>query len=553
MLLIAALLGFLAERQRRIANENLSAANRNLSAALAERALRVGGDNYDLGLLLTAEAFGYADSFEARNAFMTLLQLNPTVTRFFPGSTRILVNPDKGSFIVQESVWDIRTGHSTPLPSFQSWFLPLAFRPDGRVAAFCGGTDDDKEIIRVLDLNGGRDLAQFALGEFECLSAKGAFSANGEQILVAVKGQLHTWNLETRQANTTPLEKWAGEEIVFDSQALVAAGGNEGGRVTVWDVRSGKVVNSATEHDVSVTSLVFSNDSKLLASGDQSGTVIVWSLMPLKANIRSLRHYQSVQSLAFTPDGVQLAAGGPTTFGGFTNFGTSVHRISIWNLNTGEPSSSLLELRSPIWSLHFIDGGRRLIAGGVTETRLLEVSQNVLSQSTQQNTGLSVSQPKIVALSEQISASINKDVLTVKNRRDEHAPLEYRIPEEVVPVSLTARDDMVAVGGKNGSLFLTDPARRTLRFIGQHPSEVAVVCFSPDGRLLAASGKQGSVSLWDVQHAKNLWLQNLPGDVRAIAVSPDGTVAAGGWGSDSTKGFLFILSAGDNRRGNRKN
>ena len=544
MLIIAAYLSYYAAKQTSKAKEQTRIANINLSTALAERALRVGADNYNVGLLMTAEALGYADTFEARNAFITLFQRNATVRRFFPGSYDILAHPEDRRFIAGTTVWDIGSGRGTPLP-LGSGSSPLALRSDGKVAAFCDRTGTEKTLIRILDLSTGQDLVESEFGESFCTKGRGVFTASGEQILVAIEGKIMTWNLKTRQAATTALEKWTEESVILDSQARLAAAGNERGTVTIWDVATGKVINSSTQHKAEVSSLSFNRQSNLLASADENGAVIVWDVMPLKPKM-TLKHHESVQSLAFTPDGLRLAAGGPTRFGGMLNFGgKTTYRISLWNLDTGQQSGSSLELRTPIWSMHFIDRGRKLIAGGVTEMRLFDVPPTLVLFG-QESAGPSSSEPTLTAMSDRLFASIHDRVLKCTSRLTEHETIEYSIPTDVEPLSLTVRDEIVAIGGKSGSLLLTDPVHGTLRSLGQHPSEASVLSFSPGGDLLAAAGKSGSVSLWNVQRAQRLWTQKLRGHVSALAVSADGTVAAGG--AADSKGFLWLLSEGNRSR-----
>jgi WD40 repeat protein len=404
------------------------------------------------------------------------------------------------------------------------------------VVAFC---EHRRKSIELVDLNASQLLAEFELPD--CLGAKGVFPPSRNQILVAVKGHIHSWDLQTRQSTVTALEKWAGEDIVLDSQALLAAGGNKSGTVTVWDVNTGKLLNSSTEHTAEITALAFNNDAKLLASADENGAIVVWSVQPLQPKTKALKHHEGVQSLAFTPDGLQLAAGGPTHIGGVANFDKSVFRLSMWNVNTGALYNSNFEVRSPIWYLRFTDGGRQLIAGGMTEIRLFDVSQDVAFQSTEQNAATNVTQPKLIAISDRVIASIHHDLLTVKSQLDQQPVIEYRIPAGVAPLSLTALDGTVAVGGKDGSLLVTEPTHGTLKLIGRHPSEAGVLAFSPDKQLLAAAGNQGSVSVWSVERAESVWSQKVAGAIRAVAFAADGTVAAGGWASDSSIGFLFLL------------
>lgn len=50
------------------------------------------------------------------------------------------------------------------------------------------------------------------------------------------------------------------------------------GKISLWDVATGKLLKTLTGHISEINSIVFSSDGKTLASGCSDSTVILWDL-----------------------------------------------------------------------------------------------------------------------------------------------------------------------------------------------------------------------------------------------------------------------------------
>jgi hypothetical protein len=81
LLAIGAIIAAVIANRERLAAEN--ELRLNTSARLAATAISHKDDQTDLASLLSVEALHTADTFEARDALLTVLQTNPKLYRFF--------------------------------------------------------------------------------------------------------------------------------------------------------------------------------------------------------------------------------------------------------------------------------------------------------------------------------------------------------------------------------------------------------------------------------------------------------------------------------------
>jgi WD40 repeat protein len=97
--------------------------------------------------------------------------------------------------------------------------------------------------------------------------------------------------------------------IAFSSDSQILASGSDDKTVKLWDVHTGRCLNTLKEEGYRVRSLAFSPDGKILATGSDDQSVSLWSV-PEGKRLKSLQGYtQRVWSVAFSPDGQTLVSG----------------------------------------------------------------------------------------------------------------------------------------------------------------------------------------------------------------------------------------------------
>src|SRR5439155_6990913 len=102
--------------------------------------------------------------------------------------------------------------------------------------------------------------------------------------------------------------------LALSADGRTLAAGSWGGSLHLWEVATGKLLQSLPGVREWVRAVAFSPDGGLLAStagrSDQSGEIILWDVAAGKELRRLQGHQKAVAQLAFAPDGKLLASAG---------------------------------------------------------------------------------------------------------------------------------------------------------------------------------------------------------------------------------------------------
>lgn len=156
--------------------------------------------------------------------------------------------------------------------------------------------------------------------------------------------------------------------LAFNSDGTLLVSGNENGTVSVWDVKTGKVINILKGHGISfspesgkmfgsVNSVAFTPDGKVLASAGSDSVIILWNAATWE-KLRSIGSSSGpLRSVAFSPDGKMIAGGGGV--------------VSVWNAGTGEKLKTFDGHSASVNSMVYCNDGKLLASGSTDRTIIL--------------------------------------------------------------------------------------------------------------------------------------------------------------------------------------
>jgi RNA polymerase sigma factor (sigma-70 family) len=464
----------------------------------------------------------------------------------------------------------------------------LAFSPNGKVVASCGGDDGAEDrAIHLWDVATGKEVT--------CLRGdKGlyrlSFSPDGKLLASGGLGSpLRLWDLATgkeqcRCGDETP---WVSDLAFSPDGKLLAAlcGEGEGHSVTLWDTATGKMARTWKGAERETWSLAFSPDGATLATAGAENALHLWDV----ANGSERRRIEVNQGtrwrpLAFSPDGQVVALGNPE------------HTIRVWDPATGRELPALRGHKAPIKRLLFSAGGKTLIsasedrtirfwdmttarelkavtisgegldcwvmaispdekvlaAGGTTNTiHLFDATTGKQLHPRDGHVGrveavgflpqgdlvASVGWLRVVRLAE---TATGKERQRSANRPFYGlsmvlSPSDGRDHLVFSPVALSRDSSLVAVPGS-----ASDKGKATVRIlevtsdreVGSLTGDFGnIIClaFSPDKKTLALAGYDRIIRVWDTAAHKEVGrLTGHEGDIYALDFSPDGQLLASG-------------------------
>jgi RNA polymerase sigma factor (sigma-70 family) len=286
-------------------------------------------------------------------------------------------------------VWDARTGEERArFRAHRRLVHCLGFSADGQTlySAVGDGTGDEAGLVRVWNLETGKELRQFSLwggGETSrpgvplCFAPDGktlAFAAHesmrrkeGKNILhlqVQVVSLLDLATGEVRRKLEPQEGRFKSAAFSRDGKLLATMNGvptvndtlssQDRNRVKVWDVTTGKqrfdFPANAERFGVQGPGLLaFAPDGEKLAAATWATSLNVWELDRGREQLeKAASHHDLVQRVVFSPDGRTVASA------------SSDHAIALWDAATGRLLSRLRGHQGTVTSLAFSSDGKRL-------------------------------------------------------------------------------------------------------------------------------------------------------------------------------------------------
>ncbi len=299
------------------------------------------------------------------------------------------------------------------------------------------------------------------------------------------------------------------------------ASGGKDGTVRLWDLATGKPLETFTGRSGEVTRVVFAPNGEVLASASDKN-VRLWSIPSGRLRGMLSGHTNQVMCLAYDPEGKWLASG------------SRDKTVRVWDASTGE---SIATLKAANWYVSSIDFTRRgdlLVAGdgdgtvfcwrtgsweplgGLPNTKSSSEIMLALAHSPHRDWIAGAGRQNVVHLWE----------ATTDGPRP-IGELDGGHTARIQSLAFSPTVDTLASADKRGVIQLWDlnnlGQRRTI--LG-HTDRVWSVAWSPDGQILASGAADGTISVWQATASRHgtVVYPPLPSTVHDVVYSPDGKV-----------------------------
>ncbi|RSM83144.1 hypothetical protein DMH04_23670 [Kibdelosporangium aridum] len=394
---------------------------------------------------------------------------------------------------------------------------------------------EDKNVV-VWEVDHGPQLMATLTGHEDVVNAV-AFSADGRTLASASRdSKVRLWNIsnphDPQLLHVLTEHTGSVTSLAFTKSTLVT--GSMDGTIRLWDV-----ANPAAPQRIGllsklgeITAVAVKPDADVLVSGGRDGMVRLWDIakagnpVPLATLDRHAR--ASVLAVGFSPDGRTLATSGTDWV------------AQLWDARDVRKPAPISVLTGQFLAMSFSADSQTLAAAGSdSEVRLIDVTEPARPQPMTTLTGHS---------DDVWAVAFNPETQVVASGGADHTVRLQNLAEltvlgqidTVLSVTHRRKDRTVATAGVDGlvRLWRTQSIGRA-RLLATLKSSPGPVAFSADGDILAAGGRDGTVKLWDVADPgapKELpSLSGRQSAVGKIAFSPDGKiVATGGEGMDRT-------------------
>jgi WD40 repeat protein len=267
---------------------------------------------------------------------------------------------------VTARLWDLATRQTTTVLTSETGVISVALSPDGRILAVAG---PDRTVTLWTIATGQVTALTGSTGQVQSV----AFSPDGRTLASSETqpqqpGQAHPaagttttvrlWDLATGQATTLSSlpGSYSSKALAFDPSGHTLAGSaGMDGTIQLLDLATGQAT-TLTGHTSGIEVATFSPDGRTLATGSTDATVRLWDLGTGQTTTTLTPHGGYVVSVAFSPDGRILASA------------SIDDTVRLWDPVTGQATATLFGHTEFVTSVVFSPDGHTVASGSRDRT-----------------------------------------------------------------------------------------------------------------------------------------------------------------------------------------
>jgi WD40 repeat protein/serine/threonine protein kinase len=340
-----------------------------------------------------------------------------------------------------------------------------------------------------------------------------AFSRDGKRI-ASGSTEVKVWDLASGKELQTFYEKIQSiRSVAFspDGQRIVT--GSSDGTARVWDVLSGREVLKLYEGRDWISSAAFSPDGQKIVTGSSDGTARVWEAASGKELLTLNGHSGTINSVSFSADGRQIAIGNDDA------------TAMVWGLASGRLLQMFKGHSGLVTSVAFSPDGQRIVTGSADATA--KVWEVATGQELRTLKGHS-DRIDSVAFSpdgQRIVTGSWDQTAKVWDAASEQELFSLRgHGNRIDSVAFSPDGQRIVTGSwdQTAKVWAADGSRERLKLNGQTGDFNSMV-FSPDGQRIVTGGSNGLAKMWEVASGRLMRTFSGHSDsISSVAISPDG-------------------------------
>ncbi len=317
---------------------------------------------------------------------------------------------------------------------------------------------------------------------------------------------------------TSELSVWC---MAYSHAGKLIAGGDQGGKIWLWDTATGELTCELEGHPDAVRSVDFSPDDQRLISIGGDNSLRVWDLRSRKLLHQFQPHDGTVYRARHLLDGQLVATCGADQL------------IRLWRADTWQLHAELRGHTHRVYDIAVSIDGRWLVSGGEDrEAHIWNLATGELEREFMDSLGGN-RRYECVDISPDnklVAVGTNKGEVVVWHvESGQQANVYAEHTSNVFGLAFSPDGEHLASASKDTTVHIRESrSGKTICVLQGHGRTVYDVCYSADGDFLSTCGKDGAIRIW--KSAANPYEQRELRGIRAYRGEAGGRyVALGSW------------------------